>query len=393
MSDHLMSTYARLPVSFVRGEGAWLWDDSGRRYLDALSGIAVCGLGHAHPEVARAIAEQAATLMHTSNVYGIPLQAALAERLCALAGMDRAFFCNSGAEANEAAIKLARLHARRRGIEQPVILVAEKSFHGRTLATLSATGNAKVKRGFEPLVVGFRHVPYGDTAALQAAMNENVVAVLLEAVQGEGGVHVAPAGYLAAVRTLCERHDWLMMLDEVQAGIARTGTWFGFQHAGVVPDVITLAKGLGNGFPIGACLARGHAAALFQPGSHGSTFGGNPLACRTALSVLDIIERDHLPLRAAALGERMQQGFRAALDGCGVVREIRGLGLMLGIELARPCAELVRRALDAAILINVTADSVIRLLPPLTLSDAEADEIVARVSRLIHTFAREDSAS
>lgn len=387
-----MSTYSRLPVTFERGEGPWLWDDTGKKYLDAISGVAVCGLGHAHPAVAEAVCRQARTLVHTSNLYGIANQQRLAERLTRLAGMDRAFFCNSGAEANEAAIKLARLHGHKKGINLPSIVVAEASFHGRTLATLSATGNRKVQAGFEPLVRGFLRVAYNDLDALHtiAKNSADVVAVLLEPVQGEGGIHIPNDDYLAGVRALCDQHGWLMMLDEVQTGMGRTGRWFGFQHSGVVPDVITLAKGLANGVPIGACLARGEAADTFRPGNHASTFGGNPLACSAALAVLDTLEQQRLGERAAELGARIVAGLRARLEEGGerLVTDIRGRGLMIGIELDRPCAELVGLALARGLLINVTAERVVRLLPPLILSDAEADQVAAGVAELIAEFVR-----
>jgi acetylornithine aminotransferase len=391
MSDALMNTYARLPVAFERGAGAVLWDVDGREYLDALSGIAVCNLGHAHPAVAAAIGAQASTLVHTSNLYGIPKQEQLAEKLTALSGMDRVFFANSGAEANEAAIKLARLHGHHRGIEQPAIVVMENSFHGRTLATLSATGNRKVQAGFEPLVSGFVRVPYGDLDALRtvAENNANVVAVLLEPVQGEGGVNIPADDYLGGVRELCDRQQWLMMLDEVQTGMGRTGRWFGFQHSGAVPDVMTLAKGLGNGVPIGACLARGEAADVLQPGHHGSTFGGNPLVVSAALAVIDTMEKERLVERAAELGTRLKEGFQARLGGHPAVQSIRNLGLMLGITLDRPCTELVNAALEAGLLINVTSERTIRLLPPLILSNEQADRIVDIVSGLVETFARD----
>ena len=386
-----MSTYGRLPVSFTHGAGAWLWDEQGKKYLDALSGIAVCGLGHAHPAVRDALCEQAGQLIHTSNLYGIGHQEALADELVRLSGMERVFFANSGAEANEAAIKIARLYGHRRGVEAPAILVMENSFHGRTLATLSATGNTKVQQGFEPLVSGFVRAPYGDIKALKqlAADNPNLVAVLVEPIQGEGGINIPPAGYLAAIRDLCDRQGWLMMLDEIQTAIGRSGRMFAFQHADLLPDVMTLAKALGNGVPIGACLARGEAARTLGPGNHGSTFGGNPLACRVASAVLGVVESGQLPERAAALGERLRAGFRAALEGAPGIREIRGLGLLIGIELERPCASLVGRALEAGLLINVTAERVIRLLPPLILSDEDADLLVERLSGLIRTYVTE----
>ena len=385
---YLMQTYARLPIAFVRGEGGWLWDAQGNKYLDALAGVAVCGLGHAHPAVTRAICDQAGTLVHTSNWYQITLQEQLAERLCRLAGMQTVFFGNSGAEANEAAIKLARLYGHRRNIRNPTIVVMEGSFHGRTLATLSATGNRKIQAGFEPLVTGFNRVPYNDVAAVRqvGVNNPDVVAVLVDPVLGEGGVVIPDRGYLKDLRALCDERGWLLMLDEIQTGMCRSGKWFAHQHEGMQPDVMTLAKALGNGVPIGACLARGAAAEAFQPGSHGSTYGGNPLACRAALAVLEAMESAHLDVRAGALGARMLQGLRARLADVKGVREIRGLGLMLGIELDRPCKELLTRALARHLLINVTAERVIRLLPPLILSDAEADRIVEIVAELVREF-------
>jgi len=390
-----MSTYTRLPVTFERGEGPWLWDTTGKKYLDALSGVAVCGLGHAHPAVAEALCQQARRLVHTSNIYGIAKQQTLAERLTLLSGMERAFFCNSGAEANEAAIKLARLYGHNKGIATPTIVVAENSFHGRTLATLTATGNRKTQAGFEPLVSGFLRVAYNDLEALQtiAKNSTEVVAVLLEPVQGEGGVNVPDDDYLAGVRAVCDQYGWLMMLDEVQTGMGRTGRWFAYQHTSIVPDVITLAKGLANGVPIGACLARGEAAHTFKPGNHATTFGGNPLACSAALAVLDTIESGNLPARAAELGARMTARLRDKLipgDGTErkLVNAIRGKGLMIGIELDRPCGELVGQALQQGLLINVTAERVIRLLPPLILSDQQADQIVDTVVELVIAFAR-----
>lgn len=385
--DALMSTYKRMDVAFVRGEGAWLWDAAGRRYLDALSGIAVAGLGHAHPKLAAALCEQAHQLWHTSNLYRIAHQEELGRRLVAHAGLERVFFCNSGAEANEAAIKLARLYGRRRRLDLPTIVVMEGGFHGRTMATLSATGNAKIQAGFEPLVQGFLRLPYGDLGAIEAAFasRRDVVAVLVEPVQGEGGIVVPPAGYLRGLRDLCTRNAALLMLDEVQSGMCRTGTWFAFQHEDIVPDVMTLAKSLGNGFPIGACLAGGPAAEVLQPGTHGSTFGGNPLATRVGMAVIDALEEAGQPARAGELGRRMLAGFRARLAGLPGVHT-RGLGLMLGIELDRPCAELVGQALAAGILINVTAERVVRLLPPLILSDRQADDIVEGVSALVRRF-------
>lgn len=388
-----MATYHRLPVTFARGEGVWLWDTEGRRYLDALSGIAVCGLGHAHPAITAAICEQAGQLLHTSNLYRIAEQERLAALLTEASGMERAFFANSGAEANEAAIKLARLYGHRRGIDHPSILVAEHSFHGRTLATLSATGNRKVQAGFEPLVQGFVRVPYDDLEAIEtaAAHRPNLVAVLIEPIQGEGGIRIPAEDYLVRLRALCDRYGWLLMLDEVQTGMGRTGRLFAFEHAGIQPDVITLAKGLGNGVPIGACLARGPAAEVFTPGSHGSTFGGNPLACRVARAVIETIQAERLDEQAATQGQYLLDSLRAELAKTPGVVEIRGKGLMVGIELDRPCAALVQEALGAGLLINVTAERVVRLLPPLIIARPQIDELVARLGELIRNFlARDD---
>ena len=383
-----MSTYKRLSVTFQRGEGVWLWDTAGKRYLDALSGIAVCGLGHAHPAVRDALCEQAGQLIHTSNLYRIDQQEALGEMLTAVAGMDKVFFANSGAEANEAAIKLARLHAHRNGIEQPAIVVMEGSFHGRTLATLTATGNRKVQAGFEPLVQGFLRVPYNDLDAIEtvAGNRSNIAAILVEPIQGEGGINIPADDYLPQLREICDRRGWLLMLDEIQTGVGRTGRWFAHQHGGIVPDVMTLAKALGNGVPIGACLARGAAADVLTPGTHGTTFGGNPLACRAARTVLDVVQRDRLIDRAGEIGDYLLNGFRESLDGLNAVVDIRGKGLMLGIELDRPCAELVTQAMEDGVLINVTAERVIRLLPPLILERAEADLLIEVVTRLVGRF-------
>lgn len=388
MSEHLMQTYARQPVAFTRGEGVWLYDENGDRYLDAVAGVAVNGLGHAHPKLTRALCEQAGTLIHTSNLYRIPLQEALADKLCALSGMDRAFFCNSGAEANEAAIKLARLHGHHRGIDNPAIVVMEKSFHGRTMATLSATGNRKVQAGFEPLVSGFVRVPFGDADAVAklAAHHKNIVAVLVEPYQGEGGVQIPEADYLAKLRRICDGNEWWLMLDEVQTGIGRTGKWFAFQHGTCKPDVMTLAKGLGSGVPVGACLAAGVAAETFVPGKHGSTFGGGPFACRAALTTLEVMAEDGLLDNAATLGRSIRESLATALAGVAGVREIRGQGLLIGIELDRPCGDLVRQALEQKFLINVTSDTVVRLLPPLVMSRAEADELCRKLAALIRAF-------
>jgi acetylornithine aminotransferase len=388
MAEHLMNTYKPLPVTFEHGEGAYLFDSAGERYLDALCGIAVCGLGHAHPAVSEAICSQARRLLHTSNLYHIQLQQKLADALCRVAAMDRVFFGNSGAEANEAALKLARLHGHQKGIAAPQVIVMEGSFHGRTLATLTATGNRKIQAGFEPLVPGFLRAPYDDLAALNtiADNSPNVVAILVEPITGEGGVLIPAANYLTEIRALCDQRGWLMMLDEIQTGMGRTGRWFAHQHHGMVPDVMTLAKGLGNGVPIGACLARGEAAEVFKPGNHGSTFGGNPLAASAALAVIETLEQDKLIDNAEAMGTLMLQAFRERLGTVPGVAAIRGKGLMIGIELDRPCAELMPQALARKLLINVTADRVVRLLPPLTLNHEQAQTIVATVSELIEAF-------
>jgi acetylornithine/N-succinyldiaminopimelate aminotransferase len=388
MVDHLMSTYNRLPVQFQRGDGIWLWDNEGRQHLDALSGIAVCGLGHAHPAITSAIAEQAGKLVHTSNLYGIELQEQLADKLCAVSDMDRVFFSNSGAEANEAAIKIARLYGHSKGIDNPAIIVMDKSFHGRTLATLTATGNRKVQAGFEPLVQGFIRVPYNDLDAISkvATNSQDVAAILVEPIQGEGGINIPDAGYLDGIRALCNDNDWLMMLDEIQTGMGRTGRWFAWQHSNAKPNVVTLAKALGNGVPIGACMARGKAADMMQPGSHGTTFGGNPLACRAAIAVLESIEQQQCVANAARLGEYLLDGFSRTLADLDGVSDIRGRGLMIGIELDRPCSELVSKALAQGLLINVTAERVIRLLPPLILTEKQADIIIEQVSNLLHEF-------
>src|SRR3989338_7185682 len=374
-SQYQMPFITRLPVAFVRGEGAWLWDDKGNKYLDALAGVAVCGLGHAHPAVTAAVCDQAGKLIHTSNWYDIPLQEALAERICRISSMDSAFFCNSGAEANEAAIKLARLYGHNRNVVNPAIIVTEGSFHGRTLATLSATGNRKIQAGFEPLVQGFYRVPYNDLASIRQVADHHaeVVAILVEPIEGEGGIAIPDPGYLKGLRKICDERGWLLLLDEIQTGLCRTGKWFACQREGVVPDVLTLAKGLGNGVPIGACLARGAAANVFKPGSHGSTFSGNPLVCRVGLAVIDELERGKLANRAARLGERLLAKLQEKLGKVPGVKDIRGRGLMLAVELDRPCQELLQRALESGSLINVTAENVIRLLPPLIFTDSEAD--------------------
>jgi acetylornithine/N-succinyldiaminopimelate aminotransferase len=387
-TSYQMPIFAGLPVAFTHGEGSWLWDTQGKKYLDALAGIAVCGLGHANPAITAAICDQAGKLLHTSNWYQIPLQEKLAERLCKLAGMTNAFFCNSGAEANEAAIKLARLYGHQQNILTPGIIVTEGSFHGRTLATLSATGNRKIQAGFEPLVQGFHRVPYNDLEAVRQVgeRSKEIVAVLVEPITGEGGVSIPDAGYLKGLRQICDERGWLLMLDEIQTGMCRTGKWFACQHEGVVPDVMTLAKGLGNGVPIGACLAHGKAAHVFKPGSHGSTFSGNPLVCRVGLAVIDELENGKLANRAAKLGERLLAKLKEALSQVAGVKDIRGRGLMLAVELDRPCKELLQMALERGLLINVTADSVIRLLPPLILTDNEADILVRELTSAVRAF-------
>ena len=395
MMQHVMTTYGRQAIAFSRGEGSWLWDLEGKRYLDCVSGVAVNGVGHAHPRLVAAIGAQSARAMHVSNLYEIPEQEQLAERLCALAGMDNAFFCNSGCEANEAAIKLARLFGHQKGIEAPAVIVMENAFHGRTIATLSATGSRKVQAGFEPLLTGFVRVPYNDLPALEqvAAVNPNIVAVLVEPVQGESGIQVPEDGYIPHLRKICDEKGWLLMLDEVQTGMARTGKWFAHQHLGIKPDVMSLAKGLGNGFPIGACLARGAAASVFTPGKHGSTFGGNPLGCVCALTTLAIIEDEGLVERAGRIGQEIREGIARNLAGTTGVKEIRGKGLMIGIELDRPCGDLVVRGFASGLLINVTADTVVRLLPPLNLKDAEVQTLIDGVSGLIKAFLHSDAAA
>ena len=387
-NNTIMNTYARLPVTFSHGEGAWLWDEDGNKYLDALSGIAVCGLGHAHPAVTAAVSEQAGKLVHTSNLYGIAVQQQLADKLAALSGMEKTFFGNSGAEANEAAIKIARLYGHNNDIAQPNIIVMEGSFHGRTMATLSATGNRKVQAGFEPLVQGFIRVPYNDIEAVKtvAKNTDNVVAILVEPVQGEGGINIPATDYLNDLREICDEQNWLLMLDEIQTGMGRSGKWFAFEHNNIKPDVMTLAKALGNGVPIGACLATGKAANVLQPGNHGSTFGGNPLVSAAALAVIETMQADNLVTRAAQLGTQLLEAFSARLANNEHVVDVRGLGLLIGIELDTPCTELVTAALDNGLLINVTANNTIRLLPPLVLSDAEAELLVNQLCTLIDDF-------
>ena len=385
MNDAVMPTYGRLDVAFTHGEGSWLVDDQGNRYLDGLSGLGVVALGHANPAVAKAISDQAGQLLHTSNLYRIPAQEKLATELAALSGMDNMFFCNSGAEANECAIKICRIYGNNRGIDDPAIIVADNSFHGRTMATLTATGNPKVHAGFTPLVAGFIHVPFNDVDAVRAAVeaNDNVVGVMVEPIQGEGGIHIPDDDYLPALRQLCDDSELLLVVDEVQSGNARTGRYFAYQHSDVLPDVVPTAKGLANGVPIGVCLARGIAADQLKPGNHGSTFGGNPLSCAAAIAVVNEIENHNLEARAAELGDRMLTSFRDRLGGRNNVKDIRGKGLMLAVELTSPCSEIVQKALDQGLLLNVTADSVIRLLPPLIITDEEAERICDVVCTLV----------
>ena len=383
-----MNTYSRLPVTFVKGEGVWLWDAQGKKYLDALAGIAVCGIGHCHPKLVKAISEQAGTLIHTSNLYHVDKQEKLAKKLAILSGLNKSFFCNSGAEANETAIKLARLYGHNKGIDQPTIIVMENSFHGRTMATLTATGNRKVQAGFEPLLTGFARVPFNDLDAIVqvSAHNKNVVAILVEPYQGEGGVNVPQANYLKGLRQICDENGWLLMLDEVQCGIGRSGKWFAFQNSEIAPDVITLAKSLGSGVPIGACIAGNVAGEIFKPGNHASTFGGNPLACSAAITTLDIIEEENLMRNALEQGNFIQENLLEQLGNLSHVTQIRGHGLMIGIELTKPCGELVKKALEQGLLLNVTSDKVVRLLPPLVIKQNESEQIINMVSTLIKEF-------
>ena len=388
MTDNLMPTYARLPVSFSHGKGAWLWDKEGKQYLDAITGIGVCSLGHAHKAVANAICEQSRNLLHTSNLYGIEHQEKLAEQLCSLSGMKNVFFSNSGAEANEAAIKIARLYGHQQGKKTPTIIVADNSFHGRTLATLSATGNRKVQAGFEPLVQGFLRVPFNDIESIKTAAktNSDIVAILVEPIQGEGGINIPDESYLKQLRQLCDEHQWLLMLDEIQTGMCKTGKWFAYQHSDIVPDVLTLAKALGNGIPIGACLAHGKASAVLKPGNHGSTFGGNPFACRIASEVVHVMSQENLAAKAKQAGDKIHRKLSESLSELSIVKEIRHKGLMIGIELSKPCGELVGKALEQGLLINVTRDQTIRLLPPVIISDDEIDQLVAILKTIITDF-------
>ena len=388
MSDHLVNTYRPLPVEFARGDGCYLWDNEGKQYLDALCGISVTSLGHNYPALTSAIQEQAATLLHTSNLYSIGWQQKLADLLCSSAGMDRVFFANSGAEANEAAIKLARLYGHQQGVDNPQIVVMQQAFHGRTMATLSATGSRKVQAGFEPLVSGFVRAPYNDIVSIEsiAENNRNVVAILVEPVQGEAGIVIPDPGYLTALRNICDQNDWLLMLDEIQTGMGRSGKMFACQHESVLPDVMTLAKALGNGVPIGACLSRSRAAEVFKPGNHGSTFGGNPLACRAAYSVLESMLEIRITENVLQRGEQLFDALQQGLAGNHQVIEIRHLGLLFAIEMRAPCQELVALALEKGLLINVTADSVVRLLPPLILDEGQTTEIANRLIACINQF-------
>jgi acetylornithine aminotransferase len=385
MATHLMHTYAPLPVSFERGEGAWLFDENGNRYLDAISGLGVCALGHAHPALARVIAEQAATLIHTGNLVRIPWQEKLADKVAEVTAMERVFFGNSGAEAIECALKISRLLGHDRKFDNPCVIVMEHSFHGRTLAALSATGSRKVQAGFEPLVTGFLRVPFGDAGAIRkiAGQHHEVTAVLVEPIQGEAGIRIPPAGYLSELRSICDENGWLLIFDEIQSGLCRTGRWYAHQHEDVRPDLLTTAKALGNGLPISACAARGAAAEALTPGRHGSTFGGNPLVTRTACSVLDIMRSEDLCGRAEATGEHILNSFRKRLEGNPAVKDIRGKGLMIGVELSHDANHLRQRALDKGVLLNVTQDRVIRLLPPLIIDAAQAGQIVDVVCALV----------
>jgi acetylornithine aminotransferase len=386
--SHVMNTYARQPVAFVRGQGVWLWDDAGRKYLDALAGIAVNTLGHNHPRLVCALTEQIGRLIHCSNLFQVPQQEQAADRIAAITGLDEVFFCNSGLEANEAAIKVARKYGHERGVAEPAIIVMEKAFHGRSLATLSATGSRKVQAGFEPLVQGFVRVPLNDLEAVRqvAGHNRNVVAVFVEPIQGEGGINVARLEYLRELKQICERNEWLFMSDEVQCGLGRTGKWFVYQHAGFLPDVLPLAKGLGSGVPVGACVVGGRARGVLKPGNHGSTFGGNPLAMTAVCTTLDTMREEGLLASAERVGAAVRDGLAAALRGVEGVVEVRGMGLMIGIELDRPCGELVRMALEAGLVINVTAENVVRLLPALILSEAEGRDLVERLAPLVKAF-------
>jgi len=392
--SHVMNTYARQPVAFVKGQGVWLWDEAGKKYLDALAGIAVNTLGHNHPRLVHALTEQIGRIIHSSNLFRIPLQEAAADRIAEITGLGEVFFCNSGLEANEAAIKIARKYGHDRGVAEPAIIVMEKAFHGRSLATLSATGSRKVQAGFEPLVQGFVRVPLNDLDAVRqvAAHNKNVVAVFIEPIQGEGGINVSRLDYLRGLHAICQQHEWLFMSDEVQCGLGRTGKWFVYQHAGFLPDVVPIAKGLGSGVPVGACVVGGRARGVFKPGNHGSTFGGNPLAMTAVVTTIDTMREEGLLANALQVGDAIRGGLAAALRGVAGVAEVRGMGMMLGIELDRPCGELVKLALEAGLVINVTAETVVRLLPALVMSEAEGREVVERLAPLARDFLAQPAA-
>jgi acetylornithine aminotransferase len=385
--SHVMNTYARQPVAFVRGEGVWLWDEAGKKYLDALAGIAVNTLGYAHPRLVKALtAKIQSGVIHTSNLWRIPDQEAAADRVAEITGLDEVFFCNSGLEATEASIKVARKYGHDKGIAEPAIIVMEKAFHGRSLATLSATGSRKVQAGFEPLVQGFVRVPLNDLESVRqvASHNRNVSAVLIEPIQGEGGINVSRLEYLRGLKQLCDEHGWLFISDEVQCGLGRSGKWFVYQHAGFQPDVVALAKGLASGVPVGACVVGGRAKGVFKPGNHGSTFGGNPLAMTAVVTTIDTIKEEGLLANSARVGELLMSSLKSQIGNAAA--DIRGMGLMIGVELKEACGELVKQALDAGLVINVTADNVIRLLPPLVMKEAEARQVVERLVPLVKAF-------
>ncbi len=386
--SHVMNTYARLPVAFVRGQGVWLYDAADKKYLDALAGIAVNTLGYAHPRLVRALTEQIGRVIHTSNLFQMPLQEEAADRIAAITGLDEVFFCNSGLEANEAALKVARKYGHDRGIAEPAIIVMEKAFHGRSLATLSATGSRKVQAGFEPLVQGFVRVPLNDLDAVRqvAERNKNVVAVFVEPIQGEGGINLARMEYLRGLKEICDRHEWLFMSDEVQCGLGRTGKWFVYQHAGIEPDVVPLAKGLASGVPVGACVVGRRAKGVFKPGNHGSTFGGNPLAMCGVVTTLDTMKEEDLLTNAVQVGNAIRDGLAAALKGVAGVTEIRGMGMMIGVELDRPCGDIVKTALERGLVVNVTAENVIRILPPLVMNADEGRQVVERLAPIVREF-------
>lgn len=386
--SHVMNTYARQPVAFVRGQGVWLYDAADKKYLDALAGIAVNTLGHAHPRLVRALSEQIGRIIHSSNLFEVPLQEQAADRIARITGLDEVFFCNSGLEANEAAIKVARKYGHDRGVAEPAIIVMEKAFHGRSLATLSASGSRKVQAGFEPLVQGFVRVPLNDLDAVRhvAEHNKNVVAVFVEPIQGEGGINLSRLEYLRGLKEICDRQEWLFMSDEVQCGLGRTGKWFVYQHAGIAPDVVPLAKGLASGVPVGACVVGGRAKGVFKPGNHGSTFGGNPLAMCGVVTTLDTVQEEGLLENAVQVGDAIRNGLAAALKDLPGVVEVRGMGLMIGVELDRPCGDIVKTALERGLVVNVTADNVIRILPPLVMNADEGRQVVERLAPIVREF-------